>query len=214
MREHETSLVIGCGEQGAKWVDGKNSGGLVIGLDKIIPQSLQDNRPLFIQGDVFQLPLKSGSVDQIFGDFIVNGVISRNIAAPQIIQNPEVLNTNYFPEIVRTWYRQTMNYSPDLVRENIKTVGSLLRITALREMWRVLAENGTLQIIDLEYNTNWIAHFAPQILNENPKKVLFRPLSINEDDFSRSESLQKLLRARRNVQKISLTKKPQTPNFK
>lgn len=209
MRETEPfSLVAGCGEKGASWVSQRDGAGMVLGLDRVIPKEVQENtHAQFVLGDVFSLPFKSGAVNQIYGDFIVNPLMDRKVAAKQILEDPEVLDTDYFPGLVRQWFVETLHGSHDSVRENIKEVSWLLKIVALREMWRVLANNGNLQLVDFERNTNLIMHYGPQIMNEDPNFISMKPLRISDDDYDRSESLTKLTRARRRIQKISLTKR-------
>lgn len=208
MRETEPLLLVaGCGEKGAEWISRRNKAVLILGLDREIPKGVvEDTSAPFILGDVFNLPIKSGTINQIYGDFIVNGLTSRDIAATQILENPEVLDTDYFPSLVRQWFVQSLNRSHDSVRRNIKEVSTLLKTVALREMWRVLANNGRLQLLDFEYNINWIAHYAPQIVNENPDLITIQPLHISNDDYDRSSSLKKVERGSTYVQKLSLTK--------
>lgn len=196
------TMVIGCGEKGAAWT-AKRSSEQVIGLD--IKRLKTIDGPLII-GDVFNLPVKAGVIDQIYADFIVNGLTDREIAAEQICENPDVLDSSYFPELVRRWFVESMNRSHNSVRRNIKEVSTLLKTVALREMWRVLANNGRLQIIDFEYNTNLIAHYAPQIVNENPSFIKLRPLPMSSEDFDRSASLKKLVKGSTYVQKLELIK--------
>lgn len=197
------SMVIGCGEKGASWIKKQNSEQFV-GLD--IKQPKTADVPLII-GDVFHLPLKTSSIGQIRADFIVNGLVDREMAAPQICQNPDILDTSYFPDLVRRWFVESMKRSHDSVRRNIKEVSTLLKTVALREMWRVLANNGHLQILDFEYNTNWIKHYAPQIVNERFDFIEMRPLVITQEDFDRSESLGRVVKGSAYVQKVELIKK-------
>src|SRR5258708_3974239 len=106
---HETkplSAVIGCGIKGADWVIRRNTRGSIFGLDREIPKGI--TAPL-VRGDVFNLPIRSGTIDQIYGDFIVNGLAHRDIAAAQIIENPDILDTNYFPSLVRQWFIQSLH---------------------------------------------------------------------------------------------------------
>jgi SAM-dependent methyltransferase len=196
------TMVIGCGEKGAAWI-AKRSSEQVIGLDLKRPKAT--NGPLII-GDVFNLPIKTGAIDQIHADFIVNGLIDREIAAAQICENPDVLDSSYFPELVRRWFVESMSKSHDSVRRNIKEVSTLLKTVALREIWRILANNGRLQILDFQYNINWITHYAPQIVNENPSFIKLQPLRVSSEDFGRSESLGKVVKGSTYVQKLELIK--------
>ena len=199
------AIVIGCGEKGAAWIaKNHNYAQHVIGLD--LKQPKEKNIPLII-GDVFNLPIRNGSLDQIHADFIVNGLIDREIAAPQIAQDPNILDSNYFPELFRRLFVESMSISHDSVRKNIKEVSTLLKTAALREMWRVLANNGQLQILDFEYNINWISHYAPQIVDENPRFIKLETMRVSAEDFERSESLGKVSKGRTHVQKIELIKK-------
>lgn len=197
------TLVMGCGEKGAAWTAKNNSGQTTIGLDLELPKGKHGE---LILGNVFNLPFKNGVIDIVHADFIVNGLTSREIAAPQIFENPDILSTNYFPPLVRQWFVESMNGSHDSVRKNIKEVGTLLKTVAMREMWRILANNGRLQILDFEYNTNWITHYAPQIVNENPIFIKLNPLFISPEDYVRSESLTKVAKAKARVQKLELIK--------
>ena len=199
------TMVIGCGEKGAAWIANKHAPyDHFIGLDS---KELKIKSALIIRGDVFSLPIRTGSIAKIHADFIVNGLIDREIAAPQIAKNPDVLDTNYFPPLVRRWFVESLSRSHDSVRADIRKVGALLRTVALREMWRVLANNGKLQVLDLQKNINWIAHFAPQIIDESIEFMEMKPLSVSMDDLSRSSSLEKFINRRNSVQKIELTKK-------
>lgn len=195
------ALVVGCGEKGAAWIAKRNPE-QIIGLDL----KRQKTNAELIVGDVFNLPIKSGVIDQIYADFIVNGLTDRKIAAAQICENPDVLDSNYFPELVRRWYAESMSKSHDSTRKHIKEVSTLLRTAAMREMWRILANNGRLQILDLEYNTNWIVHYAPEILNENPGFIKLNPLRVSQEDLDRSESLGKVAKGNARVQKFELIK--------
>lgn len=152
------------------------------------------------------MPIRSGSINQIYADFIVNGLIDRKIAAPQILENPDVLNTSYFPPLIRQWFVESMSRSHDSVRRNIKEVSTLLKTIAIREMWRILANNGSLEILDFEYNIKWIIHYAPQIVQENPIFLKLEPLRVTPEDFKRSASLKKVVSGSTYVQKIKLTK--------
>lgn len=196
------SMVIGCGEKGADWIT-KHKSQKIIGLDLKRPK-IKDAS--LIVGDVFNLPIRTESVHQIHADFIVNGLTDREIAADRILQNPDLLESDYFPELVKQWYTMSMNRSHDSVRRNIKEVSTLLKTVALREMWRILANNGYLEILDFEYNTNWITHYAPQIVNENPGFIRLEPLTISQEDFERSASLGKVINGSTYVQKLKLTK--------
>lgn len=200
----EFSLVIGCGDRGAKWI-GNPPRGEIIGLDN---QQLTVRAPL-IRGDVFDLPIRSGSVGKIYGDFIINGLLERKIAAPQILENPDVLDTDFFPQIVRDWFTQSMARSHDSVRRNVREVSNLLKTAALREMWRVLASRGRLQILDYQYNTNWLMHYAPQIVNEDLRRIEVRPMRITDEDYVRSSNLdQGVVKGSTYVAKIELIKRP------
>lgn len=200
------AVVLGCGERGAAWVaQNKDPDQTAIGLD--IKRPRQTNEPLVI-GDVFSLPIRNNSINKIHADFIVNGLTDREIAAPQILENPDVLDTNYFPPLVRQWFVVSMNRSHDSVRRNIKEVSTLLKTVAMREIWRILANNGNLELLDFEYNINWIAHYAPQIVQEDPTCLKLEPLRISQEDFVRSSSLEKVVKGSTYVQKIKLTKLP------
>lgn len=208
----QLSLVIGCGPKGAEWISKqKNRTDLLVGIDTKIPSDTKLTQgQQMVLGNVFKLPVKSESVNKIYGDFIVNGLISREIAASQIMDNPELLDTDYFPKLVRDWFVLSLNRSHDSVRRNVKEVGTLLKTTALREMWRVLAPGGTMQILDFEYNTNWLGHYAPQIMNEKQQNISLRPARIVQDDFERSSSLSKVIKGSTYVQKLNLMKTPGT----
>ena len=133
------ALVIGCGEKGAAWTAKKpDYAKHLIGLDL---KRLKETQAPLIMGDVFNLPIKTGVIDQIYADFIVNGLTDRKIAAPEIAEDPEILDSSYFPELVRRWFIESMNRSHDSVRKNIKEVGTLLKTVALREMWRVVTNS-------------------------------------------------------------------------
>ena len=202
MIETRYAMLVGCGERGAAWTASKGPEN-VIGLDLKKPKGQHGE---LILGDVFHLPIKNNAIDLIHADFIVNGLVDREVAAPQIYENPDILDTNYFPELVRRWFIESMNRSHDSVRRNIKEVSTLLKTVAMREMWRILANNGKLEILDFEYNTNWIGHYGPQIINEDPKFMKIKPLHIFDGDLSRSASLEKVIKGSTYVQKLELTK--------
>jgi len=198
------TMVIGCGEKGVAWVaKNQNHKETVIGFDT---KQIGKTHEPFIIGNVFNLPIKSGTINKIHGDFIVNGLIDREIAASQIFRNPDVLDTNYFPPLVREWFVKSMNGSYNLVRNNIKEVSALLRTVALREMWRILANNGSLELLDFEYNVEWIKHSAPQIVQENPLFLKLKSEPITREDFERSASLEKVGKGSTRIQKIKLIK--------
>ncbi|MBI4096507.1 MAG: hypothetical protein HY425_02190 [Candidatus Levybacteria bacterium] len=195
-------LVVGCGEKGAAWT-AKQKHERAIGLDFKMPKGQHGE---LILGDVFNLPIGNETVSRIRADFIVNGLTDRKIAASQIFDNPDVLATNDFPPLVREWFVESMKRSHDSVRKNIKEVSALLKTTAMREMWRVLENKGCLEILDFEYNINWINHYAPQIVAENPMFLRLEPLIVTPEDYERSSSLQKVVKGSARVQKIALTK--------
>ncbi|MDO8503571.1 MAG: hypothetical protein Q7S60_02680 [bacterium] len=198
------TMVMGSGEKGAAWAAQKRNLDQVACLDLRRPRVA--NAPLVL-GDVFKLPIMTGSIDQIYADFIVNGLVNREIAAHQILENPDLLDTNYFPELVRLWFVESLKRSHDSVRRRVKEVGTILKTVALREMWRVLANDGRLQILDFQYNIDWIAHYAPEIVNDNPMFVRLKTLPITREDLNRSASLGKVIRGSTYVQKIELVKK-------
>ncbi len=142
--ERSFTFVLGCGEQGAAWAL-KKPETICLDLERWKLTSKKS-----IQGSVFYLPIASGSAKLIHADFIINGLINRRIAAPQILRNPEVLATDYFPPLVNHWYGETAGSSPDFVRSNILEVAKLLHTTALREMVRILAPKGKLEIVDFK----------------------------------------------------------------
>lgn len=197
------ALIVGCGEKGAAWTTKHNPKETVIGLDLKAPRGEHGQ---IILGDVFNLPIKDNAIDHIYADFIINGLIDREVAASQIIKNPDLLDTNYFPPLVRLWFVEAMRRSHDSVRRNIREVSTLLKTVAMREMWRVLANDGRLEILDFDYNINWIFHYAPQIIQENPLFLKLEPGQITSEDFGRSSSLEKFVRGSAYVQKIVLTK--------
>lgn len=196
------TVVMGCGERGAAWIARQNSE-TIVGVDLKSPK---DKHGELILGDVFRLPIGDETVSHIRADFIVNGLVDREIAAPQIVKNPDLLDTSYFPPLVRQWFVGSMKKSHDSVRRNIKEVSTLLKTTAMREMWRILINNGRLEILDFEYNINWLVHYAPQIIQENPMFLKLEPLNITSEDFERSSSLEKVIKGSTYVQKIALTK--------
>lgn len=200
------ALVIGCGERGAAWTATANEHGseeVIIGLDLKKPRVKHGQ---LILGDVFNLPIKDYTIDRIYADFIVNGLIDREIAAHQIYENPNLLDSSYFPPLIRRWFVESMKRSHDSTRGNIREVGTLLKTVAMREMWRILANNGCLEILDFEYNTNWIAHYASQIVQVNPMFLKLQPLPITSEDFERSTSLRRVVKGSTYVQKLKLTK--------
>ena len=148
------TMIMGCGESGLSWASNGPLSGQIVGLDHKIQRG-QNN--YLILGDVFSLPIRSASLDKIYADFIVNGLIE---PASRILENPDLIDTDDFPKEIRYWFTVTINRSHDVVRKNIKGVSTTLKTIALREMWRTLANNGSLQIIDLYLNTNWIEHYA------------------------------------------------------
>ncbi len=202
-KENPWCLVVGCGKTGAEWVSNHNGGVNYIAVDL---KEISGMNGRLIAGDLFSLPFKNQSIDKIHADFALNGLIDRDPNAAAICADPDILDSHYFPPLVRQWYLETVERSADKVRRNIGSVGKLLQITALREMWRVLKAPGNLEILDFDYNINRLVHFAPQLLNENPHLVTVNSLQVTEDDRTRSGSLQKVSQGSTRPQKISLSK--------
>ncbi len=201
-QENPWILVVGCGEMGAKWAAQQNGRGRYIGID----YKKVATAPRFVMGDLFSLPFKGGSIDKIHADFAINGLIDRNPNIAVVQQNPDILDTNYFPPLVRKWFRQTVHGSHGEVRKNIKEVAKYLRMSALQEMWRVLSVEGKLEVLDFDYNINNLVHFGPLWLNESPRLVATEPLAVTMEDWKRSASLQKVSGGTTHVQKISIQK--------
>jgi hypothetical protein len=200
-----STMIIGCGEKGAAWAAKKTTPEKpVISLDK---KRLNEMREPFIIGDVFNLQVESNSINKIYADFIINGIKDREITAQKILNNPDLLDTDNFPPLVRDWYTKELKGSHDLVRDNITEVNVKLKTAALREMWRVLAPNGSLEILDLASNIEWIKRYSYKIIQDRP--LLLRPKikDITSEDFERSASLGKVIRVGK-VQKIELVKLP------
>lgn len=197
------ALVVGCGEKGAAWAARKqNSEQAIIGLD--IKQPQETSRP-FVVGDVFNLPIKSSSINKIHADFIING-FDRRITVPEILNDPNVLDTDSFPKLIRSWYVSKLERSQNLTRDNVNELNVLLKTAAFREMWRVLEANGSLEILDFAYNIEWIKQSTYKIIQERPLLLRPRVTDITPEDFERSASLEKVTRGSTSVQKIILCK--------
>jgi ubiquinone/menaquinone biosynthesis C-methylase UbiE len=202
------TMVIGCGESGATWIAKKqNPKQEIIGLD--IKQPKETNVP-FIIGNVFYLPIKDNSIAKIHADFIING-FDLKFKTNEIFKNPDTLDTNNFPLLVKDWYIEKMHRSQNLVRDNIGEINFLLKIAVLRELWRVLETNGILEILDFARNVDWIKLFAYKAIQERPLLLIPKFKDITPEDFERSASLEKVFKGRSDVQKIELTKLPTPP---
>jgi len=208
-------LVVGCGDAGAKWVARQSNSLNYLGLD-IKVRTADPSR--FVVGDLINLPFKNKTIARIQADFALNGLVHRDPGVEAICAKPEILNTAFFPEIVRDWYREIVQSSEkekqsekaaaEYVRRNVESVQKLLQISALREMWRVLKDSGEIEILDFDYIIDRLIHFAPHMLQENPRLVEINSLADTADDLDRSKSLQKVVFGSTRVQKIKLKKLP------
>lgn len=198
-------LVLGCGVRGYHWASRQPDSQKYVCLD--LQQSLPFGS-LFIQGSAFDLPIKDASVTKIYADFVVNNVICREPGIDKVRENPGILDSEDFPPMVRRWFTEVLGKSHIMAQKHITEIQWLLRRVALREMWRVTAPSGGIEVLDFDYNTNWILHFAPDILNTNPGLVKLDSMPIVRDDWERSGSLHKVHKGPTRVRKIKICKLP------
>lgn len=204
--ERANYLLLGCGLKGAEWMAQRTHRDInYLGVDITDPHV---RRAQILTASTLYLPFREQSMDKIIGDFIVNGVIANKPAVEDIWRNPDMLDSHSFPEIAKTWFRQVMqNATPHTSNDNIH-FAQLLKTATMQEMWRVLKISGEIEILDFGYNINWLFHYAPQILNQNPELMRLNTIPINSDDYNRSHSLNKVSRGSTPVGKLRLTKLP------
>jgi hypothetical protein len=196
-------LVAGCGESGAKWILNQPNPSDYVGIDRV------SYNERVVSQDVLQMSFPARSFEKVIGDFILNSVRFRKKTVSEIKQDPALLDTSDFPPLVRWWYIDTVKRSPNAVRTRYREVTYLLRIAALREMWRVTKHGGTIELLDYTYNIREVLDNPLGMLAlKDPQKVRLTLQDIGDADFDRSNSLSKVLRHvrqdRSKVQKLKL----------
>lgn len=204
-KERQPSLVLGSGEQGLFWTWINKDRTIAIDHNRDISPEFKPSN--FAVGDTLYLPLSDGSVSRIYVDFLLNAVGAGNFIAKDIIKQPEILLSYPFPELIRDWYRDTLQGSFEKNRDLIK-VRWLLRTAALQEMWRVIIVGGEIIILDKAHVVNWVEKGAPTILQVDPRAIDITPLDFGENDLGRSTSLIKVCQKGEPVRKVCLRKNP------
>ncbi len=202
--EHNICLVLGCGSEGASWIRSQPKDKTYIGVD-VEDVSLRGvENP--VCADLLHLPFPGGSVDMVLADFALNALIGRKPNAPEILSNPEILSEINFPHLVRNWYTEILGCSVQKVRDNITYVGTLIQLSAIEEMWRVLADKGELELVDKKDNLVRIKEGFSQVLPFGDKAA-FEEVPITGEDLKRSKSLRDKIGTSDKVSKLVISKR-------
>jgi len=183
MGRKERTLIIGCGQKGLDWAAQQTDHVFCLDQAKILPSTTEYQHPTLVTGDAFSLPLRSDSVTTIHADFLLNNINARNISFSDTKEQPTLLEKPPFPPLVRDWYegkRGSIGYS------DADTIRRLLRTTALRQIWRILAPIGKVTIIDKREVIDWIRVNATSILQTRQEDLIISASPIVSSDHNRS----------------------------
>lgn len=202
-KESDFSIVMGSGKQGLEWACSRNT--RCIALDKNSVDLISPATYRFIIGDSFYLPFRNNSINNIYSDFLLNAIQAGDCVASDVIDEPEILASNPYPQRVRGWYNDVLKrrFETEL---HLGRVRLLLREAAIVEMWRVLSVGGEITIVDHKHVVNWVINESPDILpTTNYIPVIFTS-HIDYTDRARSGSLKKILQKGEVPKKIILQK--------
>ena len=169
IKESKFTAVLGSGEQGLIWVCQQGDNCFALDKNRSLEISLTPRK--FIQGDSLYLPFKDTSVHTIHSDFMLNSIQSGDFIARDIPDNPKILSSDSFPQIVRSWYVDTVEKQSD-IKLKIGQVRWLLREAALKEMWRVLTIGGEIIIVDHKHVVEWVDKRSTMILQARNKELM------------------------------------------
>lgn len=218
-------LVIGGRKSWLDWVKYCPPGREIFCIDRVTNISSSD--PRFIQGDVLKLEsllkndprLKGKQIAGIYADFLLNAVGNEigeeKIIAYDMIENPQLLNSEPFPIEVRRWFSETKQGKLDVAGGDLIRIRELIMECALEQMLEALTEGGKITVVDFFHRIDWVFANSLRIAKRIGTKVEIEEPPIGPADYSRSESLRNQTRDGDNIVKISLrklrTSYPETP---
>jgi hypothetical protein len=195
-------LIIGCGKQGAYW--SARADRVTIPLDH---QTLTHPPKNFTIGDILALPFVGNSIDRIYADFVLNAVEMRGATMKEAISCPELLADESRPEQVRHWFIENLGKSPEKFKDNMKDLRWILRGISLAEMWRAIKTHGTITIVDHGHIVKWIEANKSQIFQDNSDQANIQMANLEDEDFRRSGSLEKIYRDGATIGKLVIRKR-------
>ncbi len=206
-KESDISIVMGSGNQGLLWANQHPPTCFAFDKNHI------DNKDLaiknYIRGHSLHLPFKDNSIDIIYSDFLLNALQpgDREAFFADLRVNPDLLASDLYPETVRNWYVDTIQKRFVPSKPHFWHIRCLLREAAINEMWRVLSAPGKIVIVDHDEVVKWVINRSPQILSSARYKPLMYTSEFCFSDYSRSNSLNKVIKDGARPKKVILEKR-------
>jgi hypothetical protein len=188
-RQREVNIILGCGERGMYWSPRAMASEMVVPMD-----SQQFNLPTanFVISDTLNLPIASNSVNRLFADFVLNAIEMRGASMREVIASPELLGEENRPREVKDWFDNVLEQSPEKFRRNPEALRWILREIALKEMWRVIKEGGSITLVDHAHVVNWLRVKKNEIFPPEVHEAELKMPPLFNEDFNRSLSLERL----------------------
>lgn len=202
-KENGISIVVGSGEKGLKWANRKGKcfafDHEFLNIDDLYPNN-------FIQGDSLCLPFRDNSIKFIYSDFLLNAIQAGDTLPKDVEKNPDVLASNLYPKNIREWYKSEIK-GKFHIYPHFGQIRWMLRETALAEMWRVVAVDGEINIVDHNKVISWIINNHRMLFSNKRYETHITSTKHFQWENERSSSFTKVLEQGAKPRKLKIQKR-------